>query len=297
LMMQLVKAGNLERALRYHDLVKASFSPQDLEETENLRWRIEALDEGMVSIRQAMEAEPGSAVRQLELGRAFTSLLRICKREERMEFHAMAIAAFQRALQLDPQIEGARYGIGCAHASEGNLGLAVVEFKAELELHPDNYSAHRDIAMIFMNWGSLDHRALFHLESALAFGPEESATLACAARLHIDPRLASRPPLEINGESIACHDMARSRRLAERALAIDPSDHVVREQCSFVFYALADFDRSIELIEGLLVDQPWRAAELNNRIAKFLEGAEIRRSSGKTSSQDVLEEAQDDQDS
>jgi tetratricopeptide (TPR) repeat protein len=278
LMMQLVKAGNFEHALRYSDVVLQDVQAGADDENDLAEWRVKSLLEGTAAMRRALEAPAGGARRELELARTYTSLMQVTKRGEREELESLALDAYSKALELEPNIEGARHGIGLVHAAQNDLRRALVAFREELRRHPENGKAHRDTAMILLNWGGHDAAAIEHLEEALAAGVEEGPILAYAARLHVDPRLAALRPLEVHGEPIAMLDHARARRYAERALELDPDDNIVREQCSYALYALGDVDRSIELLEALMQDQPWRKDELQHRIDKLREGAAAKKS-------------------
>jgi 4-amino-4-deoxy-L-arabinose transferase-like glycosyltransferase len=268
IMLQLVRAGNFDQAMRYRDRLEATALKYNDPTNENLRWKLDAIRRAFDTFEEAQAWPDDSAERHLHVGRGLTQLLPITKRAERTEFTSLARNEFQQALALDPQIEGALLGLGSVDMQLDRLGEALQWIARELTEHPKSAEAHLAAGLIHRNF-QRDIDALRHFLSALAFGLEDPRMLVYAAYTEINGTYAAEPPLRVDGQLVAAYDPERALVHARRALELAPEDVVVREISAFVLYANDLFDEAVDMLRELGAEIPQRAAEFEQRIEGF----------------------------
>jgi len=96
-----------------------------------------------------------------------------------------ASAAFQRALELDPECVLAHYFLGRYHLRFGLSGPARQEFQTVLRLDPDNPAVHVDIALTYAMEGDYAG-AQAELEEARRLAPDDPALALAAARFYVE---------------------------------------------------------------------------------------------------------------
>lgn len=297
MMMALIRAGNYDKARVFHrQLVahRATRPPADDEEAENLERRLGVLVDGFDALEAAEALPEGAAEHHIAVGDALTIFVPEMQREVRAELTFLALEAYDRALELDPDVVGASYGRAHVLSLRGDVAGALSSFKEELERHPDHGPSWRDGGMVFFTWGSHHYaEALRWLLEAVEHGVDEAYVHACIARCMIDTSLEDAPPLRAAGRMVTPYDPAEGLRHARRALQADPDDPLVQEHVAHVFYATAiggllapdpdvaaldaRLDDAVALLEGLGERNTWRAAELDHRAAMFRQAYDKRR--------------------
>jgi tetratricopeptide (TPR) repeat protein len=83
-----------------------------------------------------------------------------------------AIAQFEEALRLNPQLVEAHFFLGCALQNEpGRLPEAVAQYEAALKIAPDYYQAHTNLGNLLAAQGKIQE-AIAHYEAALRLRPD-----------------------------------------------------------------------------------------------------------------------------
>lgn len=297
MMMALIRSGDYDKARVFHrQLVehRATRPVADDEEAANLARRLGILDDGFRALEDAESLPPDSAERQIAVGDALAIFLPEMQREVRLELTYLALAAYDRALELDPGIVGARFGRAHVLSLDGDVPGALSAFKEELEVHPGHGPSWRDGGMIFFTWGPFHYaEALRWLHEAVEHGIDDAYVLACIARCHIDTSLEDAPAVRAAGRLVTPYDPAAGLRYARAALEADPDDPLVLENVAHVDYATAigallepdadvealdaRLDESVALLERLAEELPWRRDELTHRAEMFRQAYGNRR--------------------
>ncbi len=297
MMMALIRAGNYDKARVFHrQLVehRATRPVADDEEAENLERRLGILDEGFRALEAAEALPEDDPVRHIALGDALAIFMPELQREVREEFSYLAREAYDRALEVDPTIVGARHGRAHVLSKDGDIPGALAAFKEELEHHPDHGPSWRDGGMIFFTWGTFHYpEALRWLREAVHHGIDDAYVLACIARCQIDSTLDKAPPFKVGGQTVTPYDPRAGLRYAVQALEADDADPLVQENVAHVFYATAigdlleptadvavldaRMDDAVRLLADLSAQLTWRTQELDHRAAMFRQAYDKRR--------------------
>ena len=83
-----------------------------------------------------------------------------------------AIAAFRKAIELDPKYGRAYANLGSALAQSGDYDQAVTVFEQALTLEPNSIGAHMNLGLALREKGDLDG-ALMHLRRVADADPDE----------------------------------------------------------------------------------------------------------------------------
>ncbi len=86
-----------------------------------------------------------------------------------------AIAEFNQALQLVPNLPRTHLGIGVALQSKGDFGGAITEYQIELLNRPDDADAHNNLATALQNKGDVAG-AITEYRTALRLKPDDALT-------------------------------------------------------------------------------------------------------------------------
>jgi predicted O-linked N-acetylglucosamine transferase (SPINDLY family) len=100
--------------------------------------------------------------------------------------HQNAVAAYRRALRLDPSLYEAWYGLGCACASRKAHGEAIAALREVVRLRPDAAGARCNLAESLFELGEVDAAVAEYRMAANARDPEVR-TIALAAIACIAP--------------------------------------------------------------------------------------------------------------
>jgi tetratricopeptide (TPR) repeat protein len=91
--------------------------------------------------------------------------------QRQAEKYSEAIQSFRRALELDPQVSGAHYGLGMTFRSLGDVLAARSEFELALKLNPDDALAHYLLGrLLIMQKEPVE--AAHHLEESIRLKPD-----------------------------------------------------------------------------------------------------------------------------
>ena len=85
-----------------------------------------------------------------------------------------AQAAYQRALQVDPEFAEARVNLGVILKGKGNLAEAERELRRALDVNPNMFEAHYNLANALAAQGRIDE-AIRSLSAALHIRPDNVA--------------------------------------------------------------------------------------------------------------------------
>jgi tetratricopeptide (TPR) repeat protein len=121
------------------------------------------LEEAMVALREAMEAEPDSATVHMNLGNV---LIRLDKPAE-------AVSPLRRAIELDPELARAHGHLGFALAMQGKTGEAIPCFRRAIELDPGDDKARDHLRKALMNEDQPEE-VVELCRQAVALAPEDA---------------------------------------------------------------------------------------------------------------------------
>ena len=182
------------------------------------------------------------------------------------------LAAAEAALALEPELAAAHVARGVALVASGRLAEAEAAFGRAIALEPDNDNAHHCYARLCFQQGRMEDAArLFrraaelrpddiHAASNLigierGLGRTEAALAAARLTLERAGRELERRPENPYAAFAAAMalavlgDRAGAVRLAERALALAPDDHVVQYNVACVHADLGEAERALDLLE------------------------------------------------
>ncbi len=90
-------------------------------------------------LEAARDAEPGDAMIWINLGAAYLGNPILATAEQQVR----AIAAFEKALQIDPTAPNIHYNLGLIFLDRGDRDLAVAAFRRAMEVNPFDRDARR----------------------------------------------------------------------------------------------------------------------------------------------------------
>jgi protein O-GlcNAc transferase len=149
-----------------------------------------------------------------------------------------AIAAYDRAVRLRPDMAQAHVNLGKSLSEAGRPETAMGAFRNALKLNPDHADAHYSLGIVLMEEGRLAE-AVSHLARAAALEPK-------AADMHsrLGAALAEAGRHE---DAIVCF---------RRALAIHPAQVNALIHLSIAFNALGRLDEEIAVLDEILAIDP-----------------------------------------
>ena len=136
------------------------------------------LDEAQQHLEQAIALDPGNAHFYAKLGEV--SL----QRQQNAANSARALAAYQQAVQRNPRLAEAHYGLGRVYARQRRWREAAGELRTALRLQPDMGRAHYTLAQVCRRLGQPGEAAA-HLEAFRRYRarrPDQSADRSPKAR-------------------------------------------------------------------------------------------------------------------
>ncbi|MFG0318603.1 MAG: glycosyltransferase family 39 protein [Planctomycetota bacterium JB042] len=269
-------ARNFEEAHRWLERYRADaesdgrlpFNPTVVE-------NFETLDLAFVDFDRAATLPEGSPERLLALGTGYARLVSITKLGLQHQLANLARSCFERALDLDPEIAGAQYGLGLVEEGRNHPQEALHRYGLELDRNPTHVPTLRAVADLFHRRRQMLD-ALVYYEGAIAAGDESLTTVVRSAQALIDPgHRGVRVPLP-GGRTRGAYDLrtALARvRFAEREAPDDPD---LLEPIARVLYACgvltndrALVDEAIETLERLYRDFRSQSQRIPNVIAGF----------------------------
>jgi len=152
------------------------------------------------------------------------------------EKHDAALAAYQRAIELDPKLAAPHNGIGNVQSDLGNYEAALAAYRRAIELDPKYAHPHNGIGNV--------HYQLGNYEAALA---------AYQRAIELDPKYA-HPHNGIGNVHYQLGNYEAALAAYQRAIELDPKDAHPHNGIGNVHYqlgnyeaALAAYQRAIEL--------------------------------------------------
>ena len=199
-----------------------------------------------------------------------------------------ALQHYERALQIDPAIEGIHYALGNWHRREGRLDEARREYLAELELHPRGALVKNNLGLVFTAQGK-DDEAMACFKAALEINPDcldahNNLANMLAAKGKLDEALAhylaalrllprhSETHLELPwllhfnlGRLLA--QQSKPDEAAEHfaaVLRLKPNDPKVQNRLGLALVKLGKLDEAVALYQKALENNPTFGEARNN---------------------------------
>jgi tetratricopeptide (TPR) repeat protein len=132
---------------------------------------------------QAVAAPLAPAWREFARRQAAEWFERGCQLDSDRSTYAAAIAAYQRALALDPGCADTHCNLGSVFFNQNRRGLARASYERALALSPDHLEGHLNLATLLEEDGQ-DAAALRHYRRALALAPMLPDTQVSLALLY-----------------------------------------------------------------------------------------------------------------
>lgn len=185
-----------------------------------------------------------------------------CLSEADAHFEAAA-GDFQKALTLHPD-KGTRYVLflhrGALRIRQKKLDLAIDDLQNALDLKPNEYQAHMNLALAYLSRKQFD-QALACLDSAIRLGPNEAEAYRARARVF----LALQEPAS------ALAPLEQAVRLAPAGSPALAGDLLLRGQ---ILLRDRQYVKAVHAFEETLAIQPDLAAALLGKGAALLRAAE-----------------------
>ncbi|AWM27996.1 adenylate/guanylate cyclase domain-containing protein [Sinorhizobium fredii] len=203
-----------------------------------------SIDGILATSAKALELESGLAEAHASLGLALS--LR--------ERHSEAMAEFEQAFALDPNLFEASYFYARACFTQGNLDEAARLFQRAADIKPDDYQALLVLVNILRSLGR---------QQEMKMAAREGVARA-ERELILRPENSRAAYLGAVGLA-ALGELDRAKEWAERALAIDPDDRLAKYNVACFYSLEGEADRAIDLLVELLP----RATHETKRWVKY----------------------------
>lgn len=205
-----------------------------------------------------------------------------------------ALASFEQALKLAPDLSVAAVGLARARLAHGDVQSAFNAAQAAVRMQPRDFAARRVLADVlarlgraaeaereaaianqlprYQGWGTFDPRLREAMDQSLSLEhlpSEASSALAVNALDHarrLVERLVARRPRDgkplrlLAGITATQGEHARARELIERALATAPGDLDVLTTSAEIAIAAGDGARALRDVDQILAKTPNDAA-------------------------------------
>lgn len=152
-----------------------------------------------------------------------------------------ALAEFDQAISLDPNLFEAHYFLARAYFAQGNLEQAARHFQQAADVKPDDYQALLVLIGVLRSLGRdqdmrmAARKGVARAERDLVLHPENSR------------------PAYLGAIGLAAlGDLDRAKEWAERALVIDPDDSLTKYNVACFCSLVGDHERAIDLLVELL---------------------------------------------
>ncbi len=103
-------------------------------------------------LEKAVELEPENSKTWINLGAAYLGNPILANREKQQR----AIEAFEKALELDPTAPSVHYNLGLIYRDQGNLQVAVEQFRRAAAVNPLDDDARKLLEKLSQRLGSQD---------------------------------------------------------------------------------------------------------------------------------------------
>ena len=202
---------------------------------------------------QALERAPSDARIHTARGRALLGLGQI----------EAGIASHNRAIAIDPMIADAFYYRGEAYRRSGDLDRALTDFSRAIALNPKNFAYFGTRGITYQSKGELD-LAIADYDRVLALAPQNKRAMELrSAALTSKAELAKTAP-PAKPETTVPPPSQGSPPPPAGALNVD----VLRQ--ARAAFDRNQFDQAINLLDGLLKEQPNNIEALRFRAGTFL---------------------------
>lgn len=219
--------------------------------------QFERIDEAFERLRRSAAMPEDSPQRYLERAEAYARLAEITKKGLQRQLADLAVRNVRKALDLDPDVEGAHRVWGDVLRAIQHPREALHHYAIELDRHPGDVETLVRVGHHLFQRGNLPD-ALVYYERALAAGCDDPLVLVRSAQVLIDPRCEGYSVPLLDGSERKAHDPEAAVRRIEVALRRWPDDPEILEPAARVFYARGMLfgevewvDRAIALLERL----------------------------------------------
>ena len=153
---------------------------------------------------------------------------------------ATAIASYQRALTLNPQLIAAQQSLSRLSLETGQLEQAEASYRREIELTPEHFGPYHMLAVV-LNKTARHAEAVDSFKRAIVLNPNSSASYASLGNAYLDM------------DDTSDENLALAQASFEKAVALDPGNSECHCMLGFNYWrraqldrALASFDKAIE---------------------------------------------------
>jgi len=164
-----------------------------------------------------------------------------------------AIAAFQRAIELDPTLAAPRNGLGAVYAGLGRQEEAIAAYRRAIELDPTDAAPHNGLGNVYADQGR-----------------QEEALAAFQRAIELDPTYA----YPHNGLGNVYRDLGRQEEAIaayRRAIELDPTDAYPHNGLGTVYRALGRQEEAIAAYQRAIELDPTLATPHNNLGDEYLQ--------------------------
>ena len=277
-------AVNVARRLRLHILPQESArlsksAPKDARAYEYfLRALFDISNDYQLSI-QMLEAsvalDPGYAPAWMALGNAYAG--HAVWQGAEPEFREKSREAFDRALQLDPELPGVHVFLAVHEMERGELDQGLLALREELRLNPNEPAAHWWLTEAYL-YGGMLQESIAEGERALRLDPLANTGSSLNSYLHAgdyDKFLSSLPMGESARTSFyrgLCYlYMRESSRAAvefEHAYTLDPSLLHAKYGRAFLYGISGKRDEGVRYLTGVARENPTVDGEMLYKLAQ-----------------------------
>ncbi|MFN2290172.1 MAG: tetratricopeptide repeat protein [Anaerolineae bacterium] len=182
-----------------------------------------------------------------------------------------AIAEFQAAIQLDPDLTNAHYNLGLAYQKQDKLDEAAAAYQEAIQLDPDLAEAHNNLGLIYDTQGKSD-QAIAEYQEAIGIDPGDDKAHYNLALLYyhqgeLDPAIAEyEETIRLNPDNADAHyNLGRAYyeqgKLDEAIVAwkesirTEPGDSMAHNNLGRAYFDQGRFEESVaELREAASLD-------------------------------------------
>jgi tetratricopeptide (TPR) repeat protein len=165
---------------------------------------------------------------------------------------ALAITAFERAVEVNPRFALAHYNLGTLYLSRGDVTAARRAFERALEVQPDYPEVHNNLGSLLASKGDLAE-AIAQFEAALRSRPDYPDALNNLGRAHLQSGRRSE-----------------ALRFFERALEVEPRFPEAQNNLGVLFGNEGDLERAGACFRKALEARPAYAEAASNLAVVYL---------------------------
>ena len=163
-----------------------------------------------------------------------------------------AIAAYQRAIALDPKGAYPHNGLGNVYSDLGKYDDAIAAYQRAIQLDPKYAAPHNGLGNVYSELGKYDD-AIAAYQRAIQLDPKDAAPHNGLGSVYSD--------LGKYDEAIAAY---------QRAIELDPKDAYPHNGLGNVYRALGNYDEAIAAYQRAIALDPKDAAPHNNLADVFV---------------------------